>query len=113
MLRASPPLLNAMVNISLAHNWLATSLLCIKLQPSLVQGLPATVSPLAQFPGILVDEAAEMEIVKGVEGKQWCEKFVKSAQGGEAKKVAEQWPRLEIVDAEFKGMLMPRRHGFG
>ena len=104
VLRASPLLLNAMVNISLAHNWLATSLLCIKLQPCLAQGLPASVSPLTQFPGVTLDEAEKLEVVSGAEGTKWCEKFVKSSERfGEAKLVAEQWPRLDIVDAEFKG----------
>ena len=45
-----------------------------------------------------------MESVRGAVGRRWCEKYVKSVKGeGEARLVAEQWPRLDIVDAEFKG----------
>lgn len=105
VLRATPPLLNAMVNVSLAHNWLATSLLCIKLQPCLAQALPTSASPLAQLPGIMTDEAEKLEVVNGAEGRKWCEKLVKlSEAGAEARLVAEQWPRFDIVDAEFKGL---------
>ncbi len=95
-----------MVNISLAHNWLATSLLCIKLQPCLVQAQPASASPLLQFTKVTINEAEKLEIADGAQGKKWCEKYLKTSEAkGEAKRIAERWPRLEIVDAEFKGVL--------
>jgi hypothetical protein len=110
MLHVLPKLLHALLNISLAHNWLKTSLLVIKLQPSLVQALPANASPLAQLPGINPEKATELEIVNGTEGKRWLEKFVKKYQGtaeyAEAVEVAKWWPKLEITDAEFKGVLL-------
>jgi hypothetical protein len=106
VLRVLPPLLNALTGVALSHNWLATTMLCTILQPCLVQALPNTASPLAQFPEISPAEAQEMEIVKGLEGKRWIEKWAKrDLVQGEAKQVIEHWPRLEIVDAEFKGEL--------
>ncbi|ORY28616.1 Sec63 Brl domain-domain-containing protein [Naematelia encephala] len=105
VLRATPPLINAMLNIALAHNWLNTSLLVTKLQPSLAQGLPANASPLAQLPGISPEQAIELEIVKSLEGRRWLEKWVKTDSDSvstEAKEVAKRWPQLEITHAEFK-----------
>lgn len=95
-----------MLNIALAHNWLKTSLAIVKLQAALVQALPPTASPLRQLPDISHEQAQELEIVKGAEGKKWAEKAVK--QGlveGDAKAVAEYWPKLDISEAGFKGEL--------
>ncbi|KAK4686374.1 translocation protein SEC63, partial [Tremellales sp. Uapishka_1] len=105
VIRILPPLLNSLLNIALSHNWLATSELCIHLQPSLVQALPISVSPLAQFPDMSPEKCIENEMVKGVQGKRWLEKWVKLpvAEGeDEARHVALHWPRLEIVDAKFR-----------
>ncbi|WVW80319.1 hypothetical protein I302_102298 [Kwoniella bestiolae CBS 10118] len=105
VLRVTPPLLNALLNISLAHNWLTTSLLCIKLQPALVQALPTDVSPLAQLPGITPEKGTELQIVNKAEGVRWLEKWIKTEKkdvSQETLDVAKYWPRLEVVDAEFK-----------
>jgi hypothetical protein len=110
VLRKTPALLNAMLNISLAHNWLKTSLSIVKLQAALVQALPPTSSPLAQLPGISHQDAQELELVKGAEGKKWVEKAVKKdLLSGEAKELAQYWPRLEISDAEFAGRSLLRK----
>lgn len=93
-----------MLNISLSHNWLKTSLAIVKLQAALVQALPPTASPLVQLPGVSHQEALELEYAKGAEGRKWVEKAVKKdLLAAEAKAVAQYWPRLEIADAEFSG----------
>jgi translocation protein SEC63 len=102
------PLLTAISNIALAHNWLNTSLVTLRLQSALVQAVPAGVSPLAQLPGITLDKAEELQWTKSAQGKKWIEKFAKAdiednADLKEAKRVAGSWPRFEIVNAEFKG----------
>lgn len=99
------PLLTGLVNISLAHNWLNTSLLCMNLQPSLVQAVPLGISPLAQLPKITAQQATEMAIVQKAEGKQWLTRWYNSqaSAGSEAKEMAKFWPKLEVVSAEFKG----------
>nr|XP_018264892.1 translocation protein SEC63 [Kwoniella dejecticola CBS 10117]OBR87050.1 translocation protein SEC63 [Kwoniella dejecticola CBS 10117] len=105
VLRVTPPLLSALLNISLAHNWLATSLLVIKLQPALVQALPTDLSPLAQLPDITPEQGIELQIVNKAEGSRWLEKWIKTEKKGvseQAVNVAKYWPRLEIIDAEFK-----------
>jgi translocation protein SEC63 len=103
------PLLTGLVNISLAHNWLATSTLCMSLQPALVQALPVGLSPLAQLTGITPERATEMEIVHKAEGKRWLDKWYKADIEGvsEAKNMAKYWPKLDVVSAEFKGASMP------
>lgn len=107
ILRASPPLLQALANIALGHNWLNASLLCEQLQPALVQALPIGASPLAQLPGISLEKGLELEITSGAEGRQWLQKWVKidDADYPAANKVARTFPRLEVTDVQFKGEL--------
>lgn len=106
ILLAIQPLLTGLVNIALAHNWLATSALCMKLQPALVQALPADASPLAQLPEVGLETARELEITKGAEGKRWLEKYIKNCEvSHETRFLVKSWPRLEVVSAEFKGEL--------
>lgn len=103
VLRVLPPLLNAITNIALAHNWLSVSLRCIQLQPALVQAMPPSVSPLAQLPGFDFEKGFEQQIIKKAEGDKWLEKWVRVREGfDEAFNVAKYWPRLEVIGAEFK-----------
>ncbi|EIW72719.1 hypothetical protein TREMEDRAFT_26719 [Tremella mesenterica DSM 1558] len=109
MLQNMPTILNGLLNIALARNWLATSLLAISLQPCLVQALPPDVSPLAQFPDVGPELGQEMQIRLGAEGKRWLEKW--HAAKKEEKWVSERtlevvnrWPRLEVTDVKFTGI---------
>ncbi|WVR05699.1 hypothetical protein IAU60_002723 [Kwoniella sp. DSM 27419] len=104
VLRLTPPLLSAMLNISLSHNWLNTSLQVIKLQPALIQAIPADASPLAQFPEITPEKGTEIQIVNKAEGSRWLERWIKSDDKSvsESGDVAKYWPRLEVTEAEFK-----------
>lgn len=108
VLRVLPPVLNSVRQVALSHNWLETSLLAISLQPHLVQALPPGVPPLQQLPK-LDNKTAEALEAKGIEGHKWLEKFVaydddvEDADLTEAKEVASKWPRLEVVDADFRG----------
>lgn len=104
VLRATPPLIHAISNIALAHNWLNCSLMCLRLQSALAQGIPIGVSGLAQFPGISLEDAQDMAITTGAEGQRWLEKWLAADVKGldEARKVAKTWPRLEIKDVEFR-----------
>ncbi|RXK35529.1 hypothetical protein M231_07208 [Tremella mesenterica] len=106
VLQSLPTILNGLLNIALARNWLATSLLAISLQPCLVQALPPDVSPLAQFPDVGPELGQEMQIRLGAEGKRWLEKW--HAAKKEEKWVSERtlevvnrWPRLEVTDVKF------------
>lgn len=105
VLRATPPLLQALANIALGHNWLKTSLACQKLQPALVQAIPIGGSPLAQLPGISLQNGLELEITSGAEGRKWLEKWVavNDEEYPEANAVARTSPRLEVTDAKFNG----------
>lgn len=85
----------------------------MNLQPALVQAVPDGISPLAQFPTITADQATEMSIVQKAEGKRWLDRWFNAPENAssEAKKVANTWPKLEVVSAEFKGKLPLRQSG--
>ncbi|ORX34164.1 Sec63 Brl domain-domain-containing protein [Kockovaella imperatae] len=103
VLRALPTLFTALLNIALAHNWLATSLGVVQLQAALVQALPPSASPLAQLPGLEFEKAFELGVTSGSEGRKWAERATKKQiVDGKANQVLKYWPRLEITDAEFK-----------
>lgn len=62
------------------------------------------------------NKTAEAIETKGAEGSKWMEKFVAmgdeekiDADLSEAQEVASKWPRLEVVDAEFRGESMSNR----
>ncbi|WVO13402.1 hypothetical protein L204_101017 [Cryptococcus depauperatus] len=102
ILRILPSLLTALNNIALAHNWLNVSLRCFQLQPALVQALPPDAEPLAQLPGVGLDEAFKQTTLTKAEGTLWLEKWARARDGFEdAFTVAKYWPRLEIVDAKY------------
>ena len=125
LLQLAPPLLQSLQNISQAHGWLKTSLLCLRLQGALAQALPVGLSPLAQLPGVSLEEAEKMSVERGYEGDKWLDRFVSGEAGKkgnvqteegdkgekevgqglgeEAWEVARGWNRLEVVSAEFKG----------
>ena len=106
ILKTLPGLLKALLNISLAHNWLSTSTLVVQLQASLVQALPPSASPLAQILDVDPEEAFELSTKNRAEGRLWAEKAAKKdIVNGTAKDALRYWPRLEITDASFKGEL--------
>lgn len=100
ILRTSQPLLTALANISQAHGWLNTSLLCLRLQSALTQSVPVGASPIAQLPGIDLDRAEELQVK--YDGKKWAENFA-AKETGEAATVAMTWPSARVENAEFKG----------
>ena len=74
-----------------------------------MQALPPGVPAVQQLPKI-DNQTAEAIEAKGAEGLKWMEKFLKMTDEDkidvdltEAQEVARKWPRLEVVDAEFKG----------
>lgn len=65
--------------------------------------MPPSVSPLAQLPGFDFEKGFEQQVTKKAEGDKWLEKWVRVREGfDEAFSVAKYWPRLEVIDAEFK-----------
>jgi translocation protein SEC63 len=119
-------LLNGMLSISLAHNWMDLTILLMDMIQSFVQAVPPSTeareaSELMQLPGITFDSANDLiksddkwgpwglqglwkmsdghrKIVLGVgkEGK------MDEATYAEMIKVLGEWPRIEMLDAFFK-----------
>ncbi len=113
-------LLNGLLSISLAHNWLDTTLLLMQITQCMVQAVPLQDLPLAellQLPHMneaLVKKLQDTNSLAklGVQGfwkvpdaerkKVILDAGVSSKQYEEMVGVVGTWPRLELVDAFFK-----------
>ena len=106
----SPTLLTSLLNIATSHNWLTPTLSAMRLHAYVTQA----VSPLesqetsvfTQVPRITADEAKEVVQKLGESDiKDFIEYLEKSndARAIEARKAAESWGRLELVEASFRG----------
>ncbi|KAL7413088.1 Sec63 Brl domain-containing protein [Mrakia frigida] len=123
LLLSLPPLLTSILNISLAHNWLSTSLTIMKLHALLIQATLPSLPKLLQLPHFTFTEAKaaeeKLKSLKGLGGVEaWSRisekrrnEVLKAAGGvwGEDKEevketvqVAKSWPKLEILSARFK-----------
>ncbi len=113
-------LINGLMSISLAHNWLETTLLLMQFTQCMVQAVPLqdlASAELLQLPGMTPElikklQASNSLAKLGVQGF-WKipdaeRKSVLSGAGFGAKEcdqmvsVTSTWPRLELVDAFFK-----------
>jgi translocation protein SEC63 len=94
VLLQTPLLLNALLNVSIARNWLFPSLFVMRLQAYLTQALP---------PAAAVDKN---QFLRSLEGKD--DPTISDIK----KTVIERWGRVEIVDAVFKGMQFFAWHSF-
>jgi translocation protein SEC63 len=104
----TPLLLNALLNVSIARNWLFPSLFVMRLQAHLVQALPPTAADnhlFTQLPGIGYDEIPKIapkakdmsEFLRSLEEKE-------DPRASDVKKAMERWGHVVIVDAAFKGL---------
>jgi len=92
--------LNAMLSMTLAHNWLAATLQVMHLHASLAQAVLPDTDSLLAFPSVRKEEVKMVE--GGIAG------YVKALEEkGDprlemVKVVADKWGSLELVDAQFK-----------
>ncbi|KAF6759689.1 translocation protein sec63 [Ephemerocybe angulata] len=102
----TPLLLNALLNVSTARNWLVPTLSVMRLNSYLAQALPLNAPPrvrLTQLPGVskadidaLTPRPREMtEVLSALQEKG-------DACAGQVQKAIQKWGRVEIVDAVFK-----------
>ncbi|THU97929.1 hypothetical protein K435DRAFT_661913 [Dendrothele bispora CBS 962.96] len=106
----TPTLLNALLNVSMARNWLVPTMSVMRLHAYLVQALLPHPNEaigkrqrLAQLPGIKVEELEGMNgLSKDI--PELIERLEKSGDGrvGDVRKAMERWGRLEVVDAGYK-----------
>ncbi|KAJ7580214.1 Sec63 Brl domain-containing protein [Mycena floridula] len=107
-----PLLLNALLSISTAHNWLLPTLAVLRLHSYFAQALlPGNVSGFsrqrfAQLPGIKTDEV-EIDgplAPRAKDYKDFVMALEKSGDGRsiEVKKAVEKWGRLDVVYADFR-----------
>jgi translocation protein SEC63 len=105
VLLQTPTLLNALLSIALARNWLAPTLAAMRLHAFLAQALPPRRGlELAQLPRVGKDEVRVLGAgpeALGAAATKLGEKGDVRAE--DVQKALERWPRLELVDAAFKG----------
>ncbi|TEB29020.1 translocation protein sec63 [Coprinellus micaceus] len=106
VLLQTPLLLNALLNVATARNWLTPTLGIMRLSSYLAQALPPNAPPrvrLTQLPAVskadldsITPRPREMtEVLNALEEKG-------DARVGQVRKALEKWGRIEIVDAAFK-----------
>ena len=108
------PLTSSLTSITLAHNWLSTTILIIHLQQFIIQAVHPSSSPLYQLPFMNEDtiSAAAKLGIKDIS------QFGKMKSGEESKvivdldttekkecfEVAKNWPVIKVVNAKFEGL---------
>ena len=106
VLLQTPLLLNALLNVCLAHNFLLPTLAVMRLYSSFAQALPPNASDklrLTQLPGIdsknlatLPAKADMLDVLHSLEEKQ-------DPRTDDVRKTLEKWGHVEIVEASFRG----------
>lgn len=117
LLLQTPSLLNALLTIAMARNWLQPTVAVMRLHAYLTQALlplPSStvydperrLQKYAQLPGLKQEDVRSLgiagegldEIVTALEGRN-------DDRVGDIKKAVGRWGHVEIVDAQFKGAI--------
>ncbi|OSD01694.1 DnaJ-domain-containing protein [Trametes coccinea BRFM310] len=102
----TPALLNAMLNISMARNWLLPTIAAMRLHAYLAQAIPPSPADLkaAQLPGIDPSDASTLPKSESSDYAAAISSLSKSESPAlpEAQKALERIGHTEIVDASFK-----------
>ncbi|KAI0352788.1 DnaJ-domain-containing protein [Trametes cingulata] len=106
VLLQTPTLLNAMLNISMARNWLLPTLAAMRLHAFLAQAIPPGPADLkaAQLPGIAPSDASTLPKSESSDFSAAISTLSKSEPAAlpDAQKALERLGHAEIVDASFK-----------
>ena len=106
----SHKLARSLGNIILAHSWLEAYLATITLQQHLIQAFHPALPSTLQLPEVTLPIAQQaqpktIDALVGLSDKGRKEALLDMSdqQRSSAIEVAENWPKLELVDAHFKG----------
>lgn len=125
MLLVLEPILTSLLNVSLAHSWLDTSRIIMHLHGLLAQGTLPFLPKLLQLPNVSFEQAKKAEdspdlIRKSDPIRAWAwlsdtqRKAALPELDAQALQqtvdVAKKWPRLEVIDAKFKGGFVRTHH---
>ncbi|EIW62313.1 DnaJ-domain-containing protein [Trametes versicolor FP-101664 SS1] len=106
VLLQTPTLLNAMLNISMARNWLLPTLAAMRLHAFIAQAIPPGQADLkaAQLPGIAPSDASSLPKSESTDFSDAIASLSKidPAALPDAQKALERLGHAEIVDASFK-----------
>lgn len=110
----TPMLLNSLLTVTTARNWLSPSLAIMRLGAFITQALKPTENvdqvKMAQLPWILESEVMSE---KRVEGRETLQDRYRSAEEkndprkDDMKQAVQSWGQLDCVDASFKGIFNP------
>ncbi|KAL0577555.1 secretory subunit, partial [Marasmius crinis-equi] len=105
----TPVLLNALIGVTIARNWLVPTVFAMRLHAFIIQALLPRNSSikqrLAQLPGIKTSEVEdEKPSIKGDDVKDVAAQLEEKGDGRaeDVKKAIDKWGRLEVVDAAYK-----------
>ncbi|EJD01240.1 uncharacterized protein FOMMEDRAFT_126005 [Fomitiporia mediterranea MF3/22] len=106
----SPSLLTSLLNIAMAHNWLTPTLSAMRLHAYVTQAVsPFTQvqdsSVFTQFPNFSEDDVKNLvQQLNERDVKAFIDHLEKTqdARAEQARKAAESWGKLELVEASFK-----------
>lgn len=109
------PLTTGLTSISLARNWLSTTILILHAQQFLLQAVHPSSSALLQLPHMTKESVAAAAAAGITEVRHFGElpadavgkimQNVSDAERHAAVQVAKNWPVIEFVDAKFQGTL--------
>ncbi|KAI8984903.1 DnaJ-domain-containing protein [Trametes punicea] len=106
LLLQTPILLNAMLNISMARNWLLPTLAAMRLHAFLAQAIPPSQADLkaAQLPGVDPSDASALPKSESSDFAAAISSLSNSKPSAlpDAQKALERLGHVEIVDASFK-----------
>jgi translocation protein SEC63 len=105
ILLQTPTLLNALLNITTARNWLMPSLAVMRLHGYITQGLlPGQMrSKWAQLPGISSDESLQLSSsCSSADELAQLFREIADPRASDVTSASQVWRKLEIVDATFK-----------
>ncbi|KAF8590268.1 hypothetical protein K439DRAFT_1657419 [Ramaria rubella] len=99
LLLHAPSLLNSLLNIALAHNWLIPTIRIMHLHAHLTQAVLPGADKIIQFPGI--NDATE-DLPETLEGLIERLEETGDKRLEAVKKAGEKWGKLDVVEASYK-----------
>jgi translocation protein SEC63 len=103
-------LLNALLNVSISRNWLLPTLAIMRLHAYLTQAIPPVENQrarLTQLPSIQNKDLESLGDAKSLSDVAAALESRKDDRADNVKKTLDSWGTIDIVDAAFKGNVIP------
>lgn len=109
ILLRSPTVLTSLLNIAMAHNWLTPTLNAMRLHAYLTQAIAPNTTEDAQvftqLPNMSEDDVKSFEKLEICDIESFISALQKTedARAEDAKKAINNWGKIDLVEASFKG----------